>query len=60
MADIRDGQPPRLSPEGIAGLVYQLLQLADSILRIFGRRRSDRPDRERASAEPEGPASTSR
>lgn len=45
MADIRDGEPPRIDPQGIAALVYQLLTLADAVLRLFGRRKSDRPAR---------------
>lgn len=55
MAEIRDGQPPRLDPVGISQLIYQLLTLADAVLKLFGRRRTDRPQRDRASADPEGP-----
>lgn len=46
MADVGDRQPSRLTPEGIGALVMQLLQLADMVLKLFGRRKTDRPDRQ--------------
>lgn len=55
MAQLRDGEPPRLDPVGISQLVYQLLTLADAVLKLFGRRRTDRPYRDRASGGEEGP-----
>lgn len=55
MAELRNGEPSRLNPAGISALVFQLLTFADAILKLFGRRRTDRPQRDRASSDPEGP-----
>jgi hypothetical protein len=55
VAGPRGEHPKGLTPENVAAWLALVLQLADAVLRLFGRRSSDRPDRERASGEAEGP-----
>jgi hypothetical protein len=55
MAGTREANQARVTPEAVAAWVELALFLADRILRLFGRRKSDVPDRERGSVRPAGP-----
>lgn len=57
MAEIRDKPAARVTPEAVASWVELALMLADRILKLFGRRKSDAPEREKPDTPPprEGP-----
>lgn len=52
MAELRNAGQKGITPEQAAGWLQVLLQLADAIVRLFGRRSTDRPEREEPDAEP--------
>lgn len=47
MAEVRNDTKARVRPEDVLGWIQLALSLADRILRLFGRRATDRPERER-------------
>lgn len=49
MAEFRGANQARVSPDDVARWFAVILQIADAVLRLFGRRSTDRPER----AEPE-------
>ena len=47
MAELRDGDTSGLTPEKLSAWIGLLLQSADAILRLFGRRKHDHPQRKK-------------
>jgi hypothetical protein len=52
MAEFRDQSAKGVTPEQVAGWIELLLSVADKIVRLFGRRRSDRPARQEPDVTP--------
>jgi len=46
MAELRDEHSTGLSEDRLTTILGSLIQVADLILRIFGKRKSDRPQRD--------------
>ncbi len=46
MAEFRDANQARVSPDDVSRWFAVLLQIADAVIRLFGRRSTDRPERE--------------
>jgi len=54
MAEPHGGNPTRMTPAKVLDFIGLLLQAADAILRIFGRRSTDRLGREKPNGTPPG------